>query len=210
MTTRAGRVPRRPPRRRWAALAIVSLAAVALILKEAAASRPRASPPSFGRVPAFSLTDQEGRPVSLDALRGSVWVAGFIFTRCAGQCPLITQEMARLAEEFRSVPSVRFVSFSVDPDYDRPAVLADYATHQRAATDRWAFVTGAQAEVWALCRDGFRLAVGENPADASEPVTHSLRLVLVDGEARIRGYYDAGEPDRLARLREDLKALVAR
>ena len=190
-------------------LVAVGLVAVAW-LKETAAARGREPLPHYGTLPSFALTDHEGHPISLESLRGSVWVADFILTRCAGQCPLMTQEMAKLAEEFRATPSIRLVSFTVDPEHDRPAVLAEYAKHHEDAGSRWAFVTGEQAQLWQLCREGFKLSVGEGEPTGPEPMTHSVRLVLVDREGAIRGYYDATDPARLKRLREDLKALARR
>lgn len=195
--------------RLWRVIAVTGVAALAgaVALREVGASR-RLAPPEYGRLPAFSLTDQDSRPVSLDSLRGVVWVADFVLTRCAGQCPLMSQQMARLAEEFRAWPSVRFVSFSVDPDYDRQEVLAGYAKRYAAAGDRWLFVTGEKAQLWRLCQDGFRLAVGPGEADSPEPLTHSVRLALVDGEGVVRGYYDATDTAQLKRLRADLKRLA--
>src|SRR5205809_1034351 len=83
--------------------------------------------------PSFVLTDQEGRQVSNQDLRGKVWIVDFIFTRCMGPCPMMTQKLVRLAKDIES-PSVRFVSISVDPEFDRPAVLKQYA-RDRGATD---------------------------------------------------------------------------
>ena len=74
-------------------------------------------------LPEFALLDRSGRPATLSALRGRPWIADFIFTRCAGVCPAMTARMAALAKRLEGVP-VRFVSFSVDPVYDTPEVLA--------------------------------------------------------------------------------------
>ena len=188
-------------------LAIPSLTAVAFALL---APRPASSLPRVGEVPAFQLIDDRGQPASGDSLRGRVWVASFVFTRCAGQCPMITGEIARLAREFTGTPSIEFVTFTVDPKQDTPDVLTRYAAQYDVPKDRWRLLTGDEAEIQRLCRDGFHLAVDSQGGSPEEPIVHSLRLVLVDGTGQIRGYYDASEPDRLRQLRRDLRDLAAR
>ena len=185
-------------------LAVSSLAG--LLFHQAHASR-SAEGPRYGRVPAFSLVDQAGRPVSSEAFNGRLWIADFIFTRCAGQCPMMTMEMTRLAKEFQSEPSVVLVSFTVDPRYDTPEVLARYAATSGASSDRWVLLTGEEEAIQRLCQEGFRLAMGaEGPPE--EPITHSRRLVLVDQRGVIRGYYDVGEGQALVQLRRDVRRLL--
>jgi protein SCO1/2 len=161
-----------------------------------------------GQVPDFSLTDQAGHPVTRASLAGSVWVADFIFTRCAGQCPLLSSQMAELQSAFARVPGVQLVSFTVDPEHDTPPMLAAYAAHYGAAPGRWRFLTGSREAVWRLSREGFRLGVGDG-GTAQEPITHSVRLVLVDQAGRIRGSYDATDAEALRRLRGDIRRLLA-
>ena len=168
---------------------------------------PRTPLRAFGQVPEFALRDQAGRPVTRASLSGSVWVADFIFTRCAGQCPLMSARMQELQQAFAGMPRVRLVSFSVDPAHDDPQTLAAYARRYGATEDRWAFLTGAQDAVWRLSREGFRLGVGEEGSEA-EPITHSTRFALVDPSGMIRGYYEASEPGALRRLQEDVRQLA--
>ena len=191
-------------------LALLLTGAVAVLA--AASGRmfaPRAIPslPEYGALPDFSLMDHERRPVSLGALAGSVWIADFIFTRCAGQCPIMSRRMAELQQAFAGVAGIRFLSFTVDPSYDTPDILAAYARRYGASDGRWRFVTGAPDAIAALARDGFRLAFGAG-GTAEEPITHSVRLVLVDPQGRIRGYYDASEKGAMERLRRDAQRLL--
>ncbi|MBI4391779.1 MAG: SCO family protein, partial [candidate division NC10 bacterium] len=115
--------------------------------------------PVYGAVPDFALTERSGRPVMAEALRGKVWIATFIFTRCSDTCPLQSAEMARLQGEFAAEEDLRLVSVTVDPEWDTPAVLARYATHFGAHPDRWLFLTGERATIHALAREAFRLGV---------------------------------------------------
>ena len=116
--------------------------------------------PRMARVPDFVLTDQSGVAYGSDALAGKVWVANFIFTRCPSTCPLQTQMMGTLQmrlEGMSGVEDVRLVSFSVDPTYDRPPVLLEYARVNRADPWRWRFLTGERAAIWNLSKEGFKL-----------------------------------------------------
>lgn len=165
----------------------------------------------FGAVADFQLTDQAGRTVSLADLKGQVWVADFIFTRCGGPCPRLTRTMARLQASVPPERPVRFVSFTVDPDHDKPAVLADYGARFGADPARWRFLTGETAAVRGLIMDSFKLAVQENTGPnrrAGEEVTHSLHFVVVDKDGRIRGYFTATDDDALDRLRRRLESLA--
>jgi protein SCO1/2 len=168
-------------------------------------------PAVLGAVPDFSLIDQRGADFRSADLRGQVWVANFIFTRCSAMCPILTGEMLDLQALMASDPvgdRVRLVSFSVDPEHDRPAVLAEYAEGHGADSERWTFATGGRAEIWELSKSGFKLAVGEEPPGAADPLFHSDRLVLVDAEGQIRGYYSGMESGGVDALVADLHAVA--
>jgi cytochrome oxidase Cu insertion factor (SCO1/SenC/PrrC family) len=164
----------------------------------------------YGSVPDFSLTERNGEAIGLAHLRGKVWVADFMYTTCTDTCPLQTAALARLQEQFAGAPDFHLVSFTVDPERDTPEVLALYADKYRADAGRWYFLTGQRDRLIRLIRDGFYLSVATLPtdADASGMIPHSPRFVLVDKQARIRGYYDSREIDAFSRLKNDLETLL--
>jgi protein SCO1/2 len=189
------------------ALAIDRTPASALTLHlEPAAARIGVALPDAGKLPEFRLISAAG-PFTRSSLEGSVWVADFIFTRCAGQCVLMSREMASLQAALRSAPGVKFVSFTVDPAYDTLERLQQYGARHGAEDGRWAFVTGEHAQITSLVRDGFRLGLSQD-GTPQEPITHSLRLVLLDRRAHIRGYYDATDPRAVEQLAADAAALA--
>jgi uncharacterized membrane protein YozB (DUF420 family) len=143
--------------------------------------------------------------VSRDGLAGKPWVADFIFTRCGSVCPTMTSTMAWLQE--RAPREVGFVSFTIDPAYDTPEVLARYASEHHAKPG-WIFATGPEAEILDLALHGFHLGAGR--VDGPEGgLDHSTKLALVDPEGVVRGYYDGvGEASRRRLLRD--AALVGR
>jgi protein SCO1 len=156
----------------------------------------------YGVVPAFQLTDQNGRTFDSDALQGKIWVADFIFTNCPGPCPRMTSQMHQVQQAVSRMPDVRLVSFTVDPARDTPQVLAAYAKVHHADTTRWYFLTGPQPTLHDLCRNVFKLG------DVDGSLVHSTRFVLIDQKLQIRGYYDTSEADSIPTLVAGVHALA--
>ena len=168
--------------------------------------------PILGRIPDFTLTERSGKTVRRSDLDGKVWIADFVFTRCAGACHLMTSRMQELQEKLRAEPGIRLVSFSVDPDYDTPAVLSAYAQKFHADPEKWVFLTGPKTVIYRLSEQHFHLGVSEIPlaerAAADQPVLHSTKFVLVDQAGRIRGYYDSEDVDARDSLLRDAASLL--
>jgi protein SCO1/2 len=187
-----------------AVLAMVSVIGAGLWKHRDAAGGAAVELPVLGEVPAFSLVDQDSRPVTPEALKGHPWIATFIFTRCAGPCPVITGKMAAFQHSI-AAPDLRFVSVSVDPEYDTPKVLKAYAKKFGADESRWRFLTGPAEAVQALARGMYIAAV---PATKDQPIIHSEKFVLVDADGKIRGYYDNNDSKEMAQLPSDAQRLA--
>src|SRR5437867_2707513 len=157
-------------------------------------------------LPDFSLIDQTDQTVRLQELKGQVWVADFIFTNCAGTCPMMTDKMRKLQDGLS--PNIRMVSITVDPARDTAKALAAYAAERGATRDRWLFLTGEKQALHDLCMKGFQLPLDDTGGTPDEPIAHSTRFVLVDKAGEIRGYYDGTEDDELKRLAADAKTLL--
>ena len=168
------------------------------------------APEDFGPLPAFSLTERSGQPVDLENLRGKIWVASFLFTRCAGPCLQIAGNMARLQHDLADVADLRLVSFTVDPEYDTPAILSAYAARFQADPARWLFLTGEPNLVYDLLRHGFKVGVESTQGAERKPgneKTHSTKLVLLDRRGHIRGYFDGTDPLALEQLVKEVRLL---
>lgn len=160
--------------------------------------------PVLASAPPFELVDQNEKPVTLASLSGHVWIADFVFTHCAGPCPVMTQKMANLQKNLTG-SDVRFISFSVDPTRDTPIVLKKYAQDFHADESSWHFLTGSPDAVYAIARGMLITAL---PAQADNPIIHDERFVLVDSQGQIRGFYHAADPEKLTALKDDAAALA--
>ena len=123
-------------------------------------------------------------------------------------CPRMTKEMATLRKSVADVPDVRFVSFSVDPETDTPAVLREYAARFTEDRSGWLFLTGDQASIRRVAAEGFLLPVQDGEvARGDEAIVHSSRFVLVDSDGRVRGTYEVNDAEAMLALRGDLRRL---
>lgn len=191
----------------WALFGLV-LVGVAILALLNGGGEPRGEPlPVLGQVPDFALVGRDGAAVERADLAGMPWVADFVFTRCVASCPLLTARMKGVGDGLAEGEDFRRVSFSVDPEHDRPEVLRAWAEgHDLPAT--WWSLTGETEALRDLIRNGFHLALEPDTGDPQNPIAHSNRFVLVDGEGAIRGYYQPLEEGELERLSRDLRQLT--
>jgi len=150
----------------------------------------------------FRLVERSGRTITDLDLAERVCITSFIFTRCRLSCPRITSVMKSLQDKLEG-SNVLLLSLSVDPVYDTPQVLDEYAGRFGADPDRWWFLTGGREKVYDLIQGRFRLSVMENPAPdpdgGTEAIAHSDRLALVD-RGRVVGLFDSSDPLALGTL----------
>jgi protein SCO1/2 len=157
------------------------------------------------QMPDFSLTTQDANPFTRDDLAGHAWIVDFVFTHCAGPCPLMTEKMAALEKQLPN-PNIRFLSFSVDPDRDTPAVLKEYAKQHNADLSRWTFLTGSDATVQAVAR---ALLMPVEHTDDKDRIIHTTKFILTDGHGKMRGFYYFKDDDAIRKLIADANRLVA-
>lgn len=159
----------------------------------------------LGDVPAFQLQEIDGRTIEKDTLLGKVWVVDFIFTRCGGTCPEMTEMMGILQERTKDLDDLQLVSVSVDPMFDTVEALTEYAAENGADRNRWWFLKGTKEAIVNLAHHGLKLG------DADNPLNHSPKFVLIDAKGQIRGYYDGAGPYRAGSVEEletDLRRLL--
>ncbi|MBC6990451.1 SCO family protein [Hymenobacter sp. BT491] len=159
----------------------------------------------FHQVADFSLQSQSGRTITQKDLNGSLYVASFFYTTCAGACPQMNNQLARVQEKFRHEPRVKLVSYTVDPAHDSAAVLERYAEQYGAIAGKWYFLTGNKSAIYQLATREFRLPppTGEAPG-----LVHSQQLFLVDRDKHVRGIYDGTDTREIERLITEISILL--
>jgi len=165
-------------------------------------SQPVKELPEIGNIPQFEFTNSDGNIVTLDNLKGKVWVADFIFTTCTMACPMMTGNMNIVHKKFKKNDNVRLVSISVYPEYDTPEVLKNYASQYDADTEKWLFLTGKEDAVKDIIRDGFKIG------DYEDIIFHSEKFALVDKKGIIRAYYNGMKSEDMKQLKKDINALL--
>ncbi|MCC6542404.1 MAG: SCO family protein [Flavobacteriales bacterium] len=163
----------------------------------------------YAQIPPFSFIDRYGRPFTDKDVEGKIIIADFFFTRCTTICPRMGVNMQQLQlklndEAFRDVV---FLSHTVDPEHDTPAVLDAYAKKLEADPERWKFLTGNAVDIYRMGNTGYLLSALEDSTSA-EQFVHDGRFVLVDKQKHIRGYYDGTEAEGVNALAADLKMLL--
>jgi len=188
--------PQQLPRTLWIGillLLVVLCMAYALSLMELNRAYQRALP-VLNPVADFTLMNQDGRLTTLADLSNHVWIADIIFTRCAGPCPVMSQQMKSLQDALPEASRVKLVTLTTDPDFDTPPVMKKYGERFGANFSRWMFLTGTKAEIAALAGDSLKLsAVPVKPEDRKNDADlfiHSTIFVVVDQHARLRGVFE--------------------
>ena len=147
----------------------------------------------------FSLVREDSSEFSSQQLERAPWIASFIFTRCPNQCPMMMSRLAAIQKNLP--PSIKIISFSVDPSHDTPDALKAYGVKFGVDLERWALLTGEPGALRIVRRD---FMLGED----DDPAMHSLRFVLVDEKMRVRGYYNSQDMVSLKKMQDDaLKVL---
>lgn len=178
----------------WGGIIFVVLAIVAAYVREQQRA-PANKLPIIAPVADFTLTNQLDRPVRLADLRGQVWVADIIFSRCPGPCATMTKRMAELQTALPPNAPVKLISLTTDPEHDTPRALAAYAQRFGADSNRWHFLTGPKADLVKLAVSSLKLTVLDTEeAKRTSPndlFIHSTIFVVVDKQGRLRAVFES-------------------
>ncbi len=157
----------------------------------------------------FKLLNQDADIVSFPADSNQITVVNFFFSRCPSFCSAMNKEMARVAKINNGNRLLRFLSISVDPEYDQPDVLKAYSKQYLAENKKWDFLTGDKNFIYSLAKEDFLV-------DAIQDMTkklnfiHSPMIIVLDSKKRIRGYYDStGGNDQMNLLVDEIRVLIA-
>ncbi len=172
---------------------------------------------TIGKVPPFEFTNQDGKLITNSFYDGKVWVVEFFFTTCPTICPKMNENMLKIQNEFYGNLDFGIASFSINPKYDTPQILKEYAEKHGATSKNWNFLTGEQDKIYGLANTGFTLYAGEN-SNAEGGFEHSGMFALVDKQGNIRSrldeygnpiaFYDGLDQKGVQQIKEDIKILL--
>ncbi|MBI5760341.1 MAG: DUF420 domain-containing protein [Planctomycetales bacterium] len=187
---------------RWLALSLLALGGLLIASSPTLADDP---PPMWdpAGIDDFEFIERSGKTIRKQDLLGRPWLACFVFTRCAGPCPRVTEQMKKLQDQLQET-NIQLVTFGVDPEYDTLEVLQKYANFWRADADRWWFITGDKVPMYRLIQKSFRLPVEETTGEDRKPgfeIIHSTNIMYVDAEGRVRAKFNATKDEDMAKLR---------
>ena len=151
-------------------------------------------------IPEFSFLNQDGKRIGRAEMQGKITIVDFFFTSCPSICPVMSKEMERVNDMFRDQPNVQIMSISIDPEYDTPEILKEYAEEHNAIPGKWHFLSGPKEETYRLAKCGFIIPLVDGNGVADDFV-HTDKFMLIDELGRIRGYYSGTN-------REDVDLLI--
>ncbi len=194
------------------------VAAFVIPLRKPSPKPVEAAPDAYFPAPFFTLKERSGEDVTTADLRGKVWVACFIFTRCKMGCEEVTATMARLQADLHlaDADDLRLVTFTVDPERDTLDALNKYAEKVKSHPTKWIYLTGPEKLVRPLLIEGFKVTANRKEgAKEGDEFLHTTKLYVVDKKGMIRGSFDGRQGDNdkdganFAKSQERLRALVA-
>ena len=170
---------------------------------------------AWHRVRNITLTNQLGNTVSLDSLHGKVIIADFFFTRCPSICPYLTRNMKRLQDGLKlkddtkrvDTTFVQFLSFSVDPERDSADVLKKYADRYGVNPDVWWLLTGPKKRIYDFALTELKMGL-QDGGNADSNFIHSEKMILLDKDRVVRGYYNGLDTTELSRMGNDIVLLM--
>lgn len=158
--------------------------------------------PIFGNINNFILYDQNGNEFNKENLIGNFWISDFIFTTCAGPCPVMSSQFQGFQKKYSKNDKLKLLSISVNPQYDTPTILQNYGERYSADFEKWNFLTGDVNEIHNLALESFKVG------DAENPIFHSAFFILIDDKAQIRGYYNSTISEDINKMYSDINILM--
>jgi len=156
---------------------------------------------------AFTFTDQDKQTITDKTITGKIHVANFVFTSCGSICPVMTEQMARVAKAFQNDTSVVILSYSVTPWIDNPDKLKLYKEQKGVPKPGWHFLTGDKAAIYSLARTSYFAEESLGFTRDSTQFLHTEHFVLVDASKRIRGIYNGTLQLEAEQLIKDIESL---
>ncbi len=165
-------------------------------------------------IPNFNFTNQLGQSITPKSIEGKIWVMNTFFTRCPNICPALTRNIHKLQQSFQNpkrkkfgdTSVVYFLSLSVDPKRDSVTALKKWADRFYVNSDNWSLLTGPKKEIYDLLLNDIKLPT-QSGEEVDSNFIHSERVILIDRDRVIRGFYNGLDSVEMGRLAEDIGKL---
>lgn len=154
----------------------------------------------------FKLINQNGKTITQKDYKNKIYVADFFFTSCETICPIMTNNMVLLQQEFINTKDVMFLSLSVTPEIDNISILRAYATNKGVIDSKWNVTTGDKKHIYNLARKSY-FAVVEQGDGGLQDFIHTPNFILVDKKKQIRGIYNGTSMEGIKQIIEDIRLL---
>ena len=162
---------------------------------------------AWHKVKSIAFTNQMGKQVTLDDLKGKIIVLDFFFSRCPSICPRLARSMKKLQDSFtKNADIVQFVSVSIDPEHDSVQQLRKFADRFNVDHDNWWFVTGNKKEVYNFALNEIKASIADSEVDTA--FIHTENFFLLDSNHIVRGWYNGFDSVAQYRLVEDIPTLM--
>ena len=171
----------------------------------------------YYEIPEFDLQGTNGGAVNNETMYSTIYVLSFFFATCPTICPAMNFHLNEVERRFKGYPEFEMVSITVDPEKDTPEKLAQYQKVNNYNADKWRFLTGDKAHIYALAKGVYLNAFEDQTAEGG--FLHSTSAILIDWNGNIRsriddngnivGSYDVLDITQLNDLEEDIKVLIA-
>jgi len=157
-------------------------------------------------VPQFIFVNQDGKELTNKFVKEKVWVINYFFTSCPTICPKMMAGLKLVQQAFPNDEQIRIVSLTVDPSHDTPVRLKRYAQKKNINLNQWQLGTGNQVDLYRFARKGLFITADDGDGGLNDFI-HSDKIVLIDRENHIRGYYDGTDKDEILKLIKDIGRL---
>jgi len=155
----------------------------------------------------FTLINQNGEVITQDHYKDKIYVTDFFFTSCGTICPIMTENMAKIQDEFIDNDDIMFLSLSVTPEIDSIPILREYANDKGVIDSKWNVTTGNKKHIYNLARKSYFAVVEKGDGDLQDFI-HTPNFILIDKEKQIRGIYDGTNDEDIKRIIEDIHILI--
>jgi protein SCO1/2 len=161
------------------------------------------------RIADFRFTNQNGKEISNATFAGKIYVANYFFTICPGICPVMTENMVVLQNQFKNEDRVLLLSHTVTPWIDTVEQLKKYAIDMGVLDDKYHLVTGDKNEIYNLARTSYFVEKEIGLETDPDQFLHSENLILIDTKGRIRGIYNGTILKDIDRLETDINTILS-